>query len=127
MSLFLVTIGGAIGSLLRYLVGKILPTKIPLLGQFPLSTLSVNLLGSLIIGLIGYFVVQKNISEEFRIFFVVGILGGFTTFSSFGLETFSMLEHREYFKMALYLLTTNILGVACVGLGWWISKTIQNL
>lgn len=126
MSLFLVAIGGAIGSLLRYLMGKILPTKIPILGQFPLSTLSVNLLGSFIIGIIGYFVIQKNISEEFRIFFVVGILGGFTTFSSFGLETFSMFEHREYLKMVLYLLTTNILGVVCVGLGWWISKTMQS-
>lgn len=127
MSLFLVAIGGAIGSFLRYLMGKILPTKIPILGQFPISTLSVNLLGSFIIGLIGYFVMQKNISEEFRVFFVVGILGGFTTFSSFGLETFAMLEHREYLKMALYLLSTNILGIACVGFGWWISKTIQNL
>lgn len=126
MSLFLVAIGGAIGSLLRYLLGKILPTKIPILGQFPISTLSVNLLGSLIIGLVGYFVIQKNISEELRLFFIVGILGGFTTFSSFGLETFTMLEHKEYLKMVLYLFATNILGVLCVGFGWWISKKIQN-
>lgn len=127
MNLFLVAIGGAVGSLLRYLVGRILPTKTAFLGEFPMATLGVNLLGSFIIGILGYFVMQKIIGEELRLLLLVGILGGFTTFSSFSLETFSMLEHREYFKMILYLLTTNILGVLCVALGWWLSKTMQNL
>ncbi|PAF53876.1 camphor resistance protein CrcB [Helicobacter sp. 13S00482-2] len=127
MNFILVFIGGGIGSLLRYALGRFFSTKFFALGYFPFGTLCVNLLGSFLIGFVGYFVANKLFSDDFRIFFIIGILGGFTTFSSFGLEVFNMLEHKDYLKMILYVLGTNFFGIILVSGGWWLSKTIQGL
>lgn len=124
MNILLVAIGGALGSILRYLLGKMLPLKMT--AVFPLGTFSVNLIGSFLIGVLGFFVIQKFINEEFRLFLIIGMLGGFTTFSSFGLDTFNMFMQKEYLKAFVYIFTTNIFGILLVFLGFIFSKFMSS-
>jgi len=89
----LVMVGGAIGSLLRYLVGAWVQG---LLGPaFPWSTLFVNALGSLLIGAVVRLSLEGALSGEARLFLAMGLLGGFTTFSSFSYETLILLQDGE--------------------------------
>ncbi|WP_180675637.1 fluoride efflux transporter CrcB [Helicobacter sp. 11S03491-1] len=123
MEFIFVMIGGAIGSILRYLLGKILPLKFLIWSVFPLGTFGVNLLGSFLIGLFSCLIIQKGLGNEWRVFVIVGILGGFTTFSSFSLDAFMMINQKEYFKAIFYILSTNILGLLFLGIGWVLAKS----
>lgn len=122
-----VGLGGAIGSILRYFLSKIAPLKILIWENFPIGTLAVNLIGSFLIGFLGFLLFQKIVDNDFRLFFIVGILGGFTTFSSFGLEAFGMFLEKDFLKMTLYILGSNILGITLVGLGWFIGKYVLGV
>lgn len=122
-----VGLGGAIGSILRYFLSKIAPLKILVWENFPIGTLAVNLIGSFLIGFLGFLLLQKIVGNDFRLFFIVGILGGFTTFSSLGLEAFGMLLEKDFLKMTLYILVSNILGIMLVGLGWFIGKYVLGI
>lgn len=95
-----VALGGALGAVSRYLVGLMLKTA----SSFPWATMSVNIFGSLLMGLvIGWLSRQNGGSEALRLFVAVGILGGFTTFSAFSMDLFELLEKREMTATALYL------------------------
>lgn len=126
MDFVLAAMGGAIGSVLRYFLSKVLPLKFLVWGTFPLGTFTVNLIGSFLIGFASFLVAQKILGNDFRVFFIIGILGGFTTFSSFGMDTFNMLAQKEFLKAVFYILSTNILGFILVGAGWFLSKTFFN-
>ena len=117
--------GGAIGTVLRYSVSGLTHRAVG--GMFPWGTLAVNLTGSFLIGLLwGIFEVQ-NISSNFRTFLFVGILGGFTTFSTFALESLNLMRDGEM-KLALSnVLASNILGILLVFAGFMASKYIINL
>lgn len=117
--------GGAIGTLLRYSVSGL--THRVMTGMFPWGTLAVNLIGSFIIGLLwGLFEIQ-NISSNFRTFLFVGILGGFTTFSTFALESLHLMRDGEM-KLALSnVLASNILGILLVFAGFAASKQFNNM
>lgn len=85
MSWFLVGLGGAIGSLARYAAYRLWPMT-P--GGFPVPTITVNLLGSFAIGLLYMYIAARGVSaENARLFWMAGVLGGFTTYSAFALET----------------------------------------
>lgn len=118
-NLFLVMIGGALGAGLRYGVGR---TALSILGPgFPWGTLVVNLVGGLCAGLAaGLFARQGAGGEGWRLFLVLGVLGGFTTFSAFSLETGLMLQRGEMALAALYILASVIGSVALLfaGLGF---------
>ncbi|MGQ0556958.1 MAG: fluoride efflux transporter CrcB [Nitrospiraceae bacterium] len=104
-TLLLIGTGGFIGSILRYLLG----TQVQQLSkslQFPFGTLAVNLVGCVLVGFLAELADQRGVlSGETRAFLIVGLLGGFTTFSAFGNETMDLLRSGE-----LWLAGANIAG-----------------
>ena len=100
--------GGAVGSGLRYAVGLTLPG---ITSGFPWATLTVNLVGSFAIGWIAASVQQGQLSENARLLLAVGLLGGFTTFSSFSLETLLLLQQGRLPAALLYISSSLLLGI----------------
>ncbi len=106
------------GTLLRYGVGGIVQRQLPL-ATFPYGTLVVNLLGCLVIGgLAGLIDTRQVFSPEARVFALIGLLGGFTTYSTFGYETFAMLRDAEHLRAGVNVALHVILGIGCVWLGY---------
>lgn len=123
MGYFLIALGGAAGSLLRYLVSGIVQTSSG--SFFPLGTLSVNTIGCFIVGITGaLFFGPFLIREEYRLGLMVGILGGFTTFSAFGWETLSMINDGEMVKALANIAANNILGLIAAWTGFHITQSI---
>jgi fluoride exporter len=114
--LLLVFIGGGLGSVLRYLVARALPTE---QGAFPLATLLVNALGSL---LIGYLLANLKLSETYRLLLAVGLCGGFTTFSTFAFESNALLQQNAWWTMTLYIAVSLVLCLFLVRLGLYLGK-----
>ncbi|MDQ0319979.1 CrcB protein [Pararhizobium capsulatum DSM 1112] len=112
--IILVALGGALGSVLRYLVG--LGTLRSFGPGFPWGTLTVNVTGSFLIGVLSEVVIRKfGASPEMRVFLVTGILGGYTTFSAFSLDAVTLFERGETLPAALYVGASVILsGLAVV-------------
>ena len=121
----LLAAGGAIGTLLRYSLSGLTYNFIN--GIFPWGTLVVNLAGSLAIGLLWGFFEIENMSPGLRNFIFVGVLGGFTTFSSFTLENFNLLRDGEIRLAISNIVVSNIVGIALVFAGFFISRYIINL
>lgn len=110
-----VALGGALGAVGRYLVELVLKTA----SGFPWATMSVNILGSLLMGLvIGWLSRQNGGSDALRLFVAVGILGGFTTFSAFSMDLFTLLERRDIAATMLYLGGSLIGGLAAFIIGF---------
>ncbi len=96
MDFALVFLGGGIGSLCRYLVNLAVVKYLPI-GVFPLGTFTVNMVGCVIIGMVAYLATEKAIiPAHIKLLLTVGFLGGFTTFSSFGFETFDLIRNGHY-------------------------------
>ncbi len=106
-NLLLVMLGGAIGAGMRHLVG--MATLARFGHGFPWGTLAVNLTGGLLIGLLAGWLARSGGSEATRLFLAVGVLGGFTTFSAFSLETWLMIERGQIGIALLYI------GLSVVG------------
>ncbi|MEI6056290.1 MAG: fluoride efflux transporter CrcB [Lentisphaerota bacterium] len=119
---FLIFVAGGIGSLCRYFVAFFVGSFAN--RSFPLGTLSVNLIGSFIMGMSFSFFEHFVMSPEFKITLTVGFLGGFTTFSTYALETTNLLRDKEYRLFAYNILVSNIFGLFCVILGMWLIKII---
>ncbi len=113
----LVGAGGAIGSMLRYAVSVIIGTRI-----FPLATLTVNVAGSLLIGILLGLSMKSNITEHGWKFLAVGICGGFTTFSAFSLEGFKLLQQQRYSIFLLYTGISIVAGIFATYAGYILSK-----
>jgi CrcB protein len=121
----LLAAGGAIGTILRYSLSGFSYRFFN--GVFPWGTLAVNLTGSFIIGLLWGLFEIENISSNVRNFIFVGILGGFTTFSTFAIESLNLFRDGEV-KLALTnILASNIIGIVLVFLGFIIARNIINL
>ena len=120
-TILLVGIGGAIGSIFRY-VTHWATTKY-FQGSFPLSTFLVNILGSLLIGLfIGYLGKYFPENHPLKFLLIVGFCGGFTTFSSFALENYNLLQNNNQITAYIYMATSIILTISAVGFGSYLSK-----
>ena len=122
MRLLLVFLGGGLGSALRYLIGLGLNHSDYLT---PKGTFLVNVLGSLLIGLLaGYNLRTMHLNHEYQALLIAGFLGGFTTFSSFAFENIVMLQNGKTFLFLTYLISTIVLGLLAAALGYYLSKFI---
>lgn len=110
-----VGIGGFIGSVLRYLAGLIPFRKS---SGFPINTLLINILGAFLIGIIvAVFSKNANLDKKLLLMLKVGICGGFTTFSSFALESLDLIKAGNWFLAVLYVVLSSVLGIAAVYFG----------
>ena len=121
--LILVFLGGGFGSLARYLLIKIMPNEN---STFPWGTLTVNLLGCFLIGFIMRYALRFSIESrsDLIIFFGIGICGGFTTFSAFAFENYSLFKSENYFIPSIYIFASVFFGIIMVYLGFLFEKII---
>ena len=115
-NLILVALGGAGGSVLRYLLSNINTS-------FPWGTFAVNVLGSFLIGLLVGLMSKGVLSPEMKLLLVTGFCGGFTTFSTFANESFSMMKAGDVLLTALYVGASVIIGILAV----WGGMTLSNI
>ncbi len=108
--LLLLALGGALGTVARYGLNGLVAQRLP---TFPLGTLVVNFSGCFLIGLLA----PLALKPEWRLFLMVGFCGGYTTFSSFGLQTFDLARDGEWLAVAVNVIGTNVLCLVGVYLG----------
>lgn len=114
--LLIVGLGGFLGSVARYGLSGYVQNRFEAL--FPFGTMAVNILGCLIVGALLYFVEDRPVlGPDMRLFLIVGILGGFTTFSAFGYETLQLLRRQQLELALLNIAGSVVLGLAAVWLG----------
>ncbi len=125
-SLILIGIGSCVGGISRYLLQQSVQKQYPY--SIPLGTLSVNIIGCFIIGVI-YGIASKGnlLSPEMRLLLATGFCGGFTTFSSFAYENVSMVLDGEFFYPVLYVLISVIIGFGAVHAGILFIKLISRI
>jgi CrcB protein len=114
MEVGIVALGGALGAILRYLVTSWVQHRVDF---FPWGTVAVNLVGSFLIGIVLEMTLRGFLSSQARLLLGVGILGGFTTFSSLSWEMLTLLEEGDILPAFLYGFGSLVIGVFCAWLG----------
>jgi len=115
-----VALGGALGALARYGVALWVGRNVE--GAFPWGIFTVNILGCFLIGLVSVWMIHSQHLAQYRPLLIVGVLGGFTTFSSFGLEAIQLIESKAWKEALFYILGTNIAGMMAVFFGMNFSR-----
>ena len=124
-ALALVGLGGALGSGLRYIIGVITADIFPET-RYPLGTIIVNIAGCLLIGLIvELFTSRNDLAPEWRLFVITGFLGGFTTFSAFGLETVTLLRSGAAGSALISVALQVVVGCLAVFLGGTLARALR--
>jgi CrcB protein len=118
----LIVLGGGIGAVFRHLLFIVVQNSTKV--DFPAGTLTVNLLGSFAIGLLWCLLEGAKISPELRFFIFTGVLGGFTTFSTFARETMQLFKVGEWKTALVYAGASNIFGVLLVFAGYFVAKNL---
>ena len=119
MKFLIIGLGGGIGAILRYLI-----SAVPLKVSFPVQTFVTNVLGAILIGIVVEVVAGKQVSQNWSLFWRVGICGGFTTFSTFSLETYNLIEKGNTGIALGYAILSVVLSVIGVFAGRGIVKMI---
>jgi len=124
-----VALGGAVGSLARYMLSA---AAQPISGSLPWGTILINILGSFIIGLFGTLTLAHGrypVSENVRLLVMVGVCGGFTTFSSFSLQTLDLLRSGAMGRAAINIIASVVLCVGAVAIGHfaatWFNRDVR--
>lgn len=120
MQWILLGIGGAAGTLLRYSVTSYAGAWNS--GQFPLGTFIVNIIGSFLIGLAFGLSEHLSAKNSMRLFVFTGLLGGFTTFSAFSLESIQLIKAGDNLTALLYILLSNVMGVVLAFAGYLMGR-----
>lgn len=121
-NIFLVFVGGGLGSVLRYLIGKWLNSNE---NGIPYGTFLANILGSLFIGLIlGYAAKNNTLNQSQTLLLATGFCGGFTTFSTFAYENHIFLKSGDFASFAFYTISSFIIGFIAVFAGIYLIKFI---
>lgn len=125
LKILAVALGGAIGSTGRYvialLVGRLSNSN------YPIETLTANLIGCLLIGLLWGYFERVPLSNEFRLFLFTGMLGGFTTFSTFARENVQYLKTGEPLLAVSYILASNLFGICLVAVGFMTAQYLLRI
>ena len=124
MSYLWVMVGSGLGGLLRFIIGK-LALPIDAAARFPIGTVLINIIGSFVIGYFGTLTLHSSkyaVSENMRIFVMIGICGGFTTFSSFSLQTFDLARSGAWGRALANIVLSVVLCVAAVAAGHRVAQ-----
>ncbi len=124
LQLLLIGLGSAVGGVCRYLLSTSIYS---LIGKdFPYGTLAVNMLGSFFIGLLSVLFIERvnELGAPLRALLIIGFLGGFTTFSSFSMETFNLLESGEIFSAILNIVISLVACIALTGMGVLLARQL---
>ena len=118
----LVAAGGALGAMARYALAINLVNAER---QFPLPTFLANIIGSFLMGVLFIIIVEKGLlSDEWRHFLMVGMLGAFTTFSTFSIEALGLLEYHSWQSAGIYITASIIAGLSAVFVGMYITEKL---
>lgn len=124
LHVLLVALGGAFGSVLRFLGSGLVHSLVPGL-LFPVGTLAVNVCGSLVIGLIGGLAESRQfLVPELRLFLFTGLLGGFTTFSAFAFESLGLALDGAWPRFLLNVASQLLLGLGAAWAGWGLARAL---
>ncbi|HJL96720.1 MAG TPA: fluoride efflux transporter CrcB [Candidatus Poseidoniaceae archaeon] len=115
----LVAFGGALGAALRYLVSEWISVE-----SFPYATLSVNLIGSFLLGVLAVGLAQNLLSANMALLLGTGVLGAFTTMSTFSVETIQMFDQGHGSSAIIYVSLTMVLGPLLALIGWKLGESI---
>ncbi len=122
-NLLYIALGGALGSVLRYLISA---GTIKQFGDIAIwGTFSVNIIGSFLIGIVWAFI-ENNHNDSLKSLLMIGILGGFTTFSSYALESLNLLKDNEIKLAAIYIIATNLGGIVLSFIGYFLMKYLST-
>lgn len=126
MMILAVALGGAIGSVCRYLLGLAIQNRVG--GDFPLGTLIINISGSFALGfLLRYALLGTDINPVMRVMLTTGLVGGYTTFSTFSYETASLIEDGWYGRASLYVGLSIVVSLVGTFLGFHLARTLFTM
>lgn len=117
-----IALGGALGSVLRFAMNEAVSARFG--RAFPWGTLSINVIGSFLIGLLAVILVERlEVSPAVRLGLMVGVLGGFTTFSSFSLEVVQLMQNGAFLRALLYVVASVTVCVLAAAAGIHLART----
>ena len=123
MIILLIALGGAVGSVARYLMGRAVQGALHL--DFPTGTFAVNVVGCLIIGVLAKFFLHSQTELPLRATLMIGFCGGFTTFSTFSLETLALIQGGEWGKASAYVVLSALVCVGATAAGFALARPLN--
>ena len=121
MMIWMIGIGGSLGAAARYLLGNLIRKGTQKIDPFPIGTWIINITGSFILGVLAQFHLTNQISDWLWYFAGVGFCGAYTTFSTFGNETITLIQENKLKLAAIYVVTSIIFGIISAMIGFYIS------